>query len=99
MSDYDNRGQVALWKPESDNPKAPAAKGTLVAHRDIREGETVEIALWRNESDNPKAPKMKGKISDVRQQSEPRTGGGSTDATDPEDFNDDIPFITRGGVY
>jgi len=61
---YDNRGQVSLWKSKSDNPKAPSAKGTVVAHRDIREGEELDIALWREHSDNPKAPIMKGKISD-----------------------------------
>ena len=98
MNDYDNRGQVSLWKPESDNPKAPAYKGTVVAHRDIREGEEFEIALWANPSDNPKAPKVKGKISDKfqagnnerqpeRKQPEPVV---SQDAGD--DFNDEIPF-------
>lgn len=72
---YDNRGQVALWKSNSDNPKAPAAKGTVIAHRDIREGEELDIALWRNDSDNPNAPVMKGKISDKvekRQESRPQ---------------------------
>lgn len=87
MTEYDNRGQVALWKPKSDNPQAPAAKGTVVAHRDIREGETLEIALWRNESDNPNAPLMKGKISDkrtvdtVQRRPEP-----------PQQADDPIPF-------
>ena len=88
MADYDNRGQVSLWKPESDNPKAPAARGTVIAHRDIREGETLDIALWRNQSDNPKAPLMKGKISDKRDQQPrdyPEPAGG-------DDLGDDVPF-------
>ena len=87
MSEYDNRGQVALWKPDSDNPKAPAAKGTVVAHRDIKEGETVEIALWRNDSENPKAPLMKGKIGDKQAQ-----GGASKSPSPQEDPDDDVPF-------
>ncbi len=86
MSQYDNRGQVSLWKPQSDNPKAPAARGTIIAHRDIREGEEIEIALWRNQSDNPRAPLMKGKISDRREQ--PAT----TPSPAAADFDDDIPF-------
>lgn len=87
MSEYDNRGQVALWRPNSDNPKAPQARGSFIAHRDIKEGEEVDIALWRNHSDNPKAPVMKGKISDKQE-------GGSVPqpAPAPEDFDDDIPF-------
>lgn len=84
---YDNRGQVSLWKPDSDNPKAPAAKGKVVAHRDIKEGEEVEIALWRNDSENPRAPLMKGKISDKPDQQE----SGPAPSTD-YDEDDSIPF-------
>lgn len=94
---YDNRGSVALWKPTTDNPKAPAAKGTVVAHRDIREGEEVEIALWRFQSDNPNAPLMKGKISDKRQQQAPQgetysSGGRREPAGGGFDDTSDIPF-------
>ena len=92
MSDYDNRGQVSLWKPKSDNPKAPAARGTIVAHRDIREGEEIEIALWRNENTNPNAPLMKGKISDKYQ---PATQPAKVATPEPmggDDFDDDVPF-------
>ena len=94
MNEYDNRGQVSLWRPESTNPKAPAAKGTVIAHRDIKEGESVEIALWRNESDNPKAPLMKGKISDKRQQQDSgQSQGGQQGAPKGGDnFDSDIPF-------
>jgi hypothetical protein len=90
MSDYDNRGQVALWNNASDNPKAPILRGTFIAHKDISEGEEVEIALWRNESDNPKAPTLKGEGKDKRErQSEPpgRLPGG-----EDEDWGSDIPF-------
>lgn len=99
MADERDKGQVALWRPESDNPKAPAAKGSVVAHRDIKEGETVEIALWRNESENPKAPLMKGKISDKRQgggqEGGQQQGGGQTSSAPQgggDNFDDDIPF-------
>lgn len=87
MSEYDDRGQVALWRSKSDNPKAPVAKGTVVAHRDIKEGETLDIALWRNDNHNPDAPKMKGRISD-RMTREQRGARG----TPPDDFDDPIPF-------
>ncbi|HKK06201.1 MAG TPA: hypothetical protein VKA50_10175 [Gammaproteobacteria bacterium] len=91
MTEYDNRGQVALWKADSDNPKAPAAKGSVVAHRDIKEGETVEIALWRNDSENPKAPLMKGKISDKRKDGQ-QDGSQQKAAPPADDLDDDIPF-------
>lgn len=86
-NDYDNRGQVALWKPNSDNERAPAAKGTVVAHRDIKEGETVEIALWKNDSENARAPVMKGKISDKREQGSQPSSEGQDD-----EFDSDVPF-------
>ena len=88
--EHDNRGKVALWKGDGKNPKAPAYKGTVTAHRDIQEGEEVEIALWPNQSTNPKAPQVTGKVQDkyVR---EPQTGrGGAYDET--HDIDDDIPF-------
>lgn len=90
----DNRGDVALWKNESDNERAPNAKGTVVAHRTIQEGETVEISLWRNSSENPRAPMMKGKISDKREaqgggQSQQPSGGNSGGG---DEFDPDIPF-------
>lgn len=88
MTDERNKGQVALWKPETDNPKAPAAKGTVVAHRDIKEGETVDIALWRNDSDNPKAPLMKGKISDKQSQG----SAAPSPAPQQDEPDDNIPF-------
>ena len=84
MPDYDNKGQIALWKNEDSNDKAPNAKGHFFAHRDIKAGEKIEVALWRNRSDNEKAPMMKGKISDVRQQQ----GSQHPDLDDDED----LPF-------
>ena len=87
MPEYDDRGKVALWKTKSDHPKAPKADGTVVAVRDIKEGETVRIALWKSDSTNPKAPIMYGKLSDPMEQEKkapPQPAGGFDD--------DDIPF-------
>ena len=82
---FDNRGQISLWKNETDNPKAPTAKGHFIAHRDIRSGEQVDVSLWRNQSDNPNAPVMKGKIQDKF------VKDGFTDAP-PVAASEDIPF-------
>jgi hypothetical protein len=87
QKEFDNRGQVSLWKTKSDNPKAPVASGHVVAHRDIREGEELDISLWKNTSDNPKAPVMKGKISDKFEKRADRNQPPPAD-----DFDDDIPF-------
>lgn len=88
MPEFDNRGKISLWKPKSENPKAPSYSGTAVAHRDIQEGEELDIALWPNKSDNPKAPKVTGKLSDKRDseiaQGEREPGG--------DDDSGDIPF-------
>ena len=63
---YDNRGKVAIWKHlnQSNNLSAPILKGTIYAHRDIREGEEIEVSLWKFDSANPKAPVLTGKIQD-----------------------------------
>jgi len=61
---FDNRGQVSLWKPESDNPNAPVLSGTYVAHRDIKEGESLDISLWRSTSAHERAPALTGKVTD-----------------------------------
>lgn len=79
MSNHDNRGKISLWKPNSDNPKAPQARGKVVAHRDIKEGEELDIALWRNKSDNEKAPVMTGKLSDKQE------SGGKHSGSEPDD--------------
>jgi hypothetical protein len=94
MTEYDNRGQVSLWKPQSDHPKAPAARGLVIAHRDIHEGEQLEIALWRNTSDHPKAPLMKGKISDKYQAESQQAAAPQQSAG--ADFDDDVPFAQFG---
>ena len=99
MNDYDNRGQVSLWKPQSAHPRAPAARGTVIAHRDIREGEEIEISLWRNEGKNGQplhanAPLMKGQISDKYQapHNEQPSAGPPSNPSNLDDLDDDIPF-------
>ncbi|MDB4312020.1 hypothetical protein N9937_01190 [bacterium] len=94
MTEYDNRGQVSLWKPDTTNPKAPAASGTVIAHRDIKEGEVLSIALWKNDSAHPNAPLMKGKISDKReaQDAQPHVEGFRETPPADDFVSDDIPF-------
>ena len=87
--EYDNRGQVSLWRVKSKHPKAPQAQGTVIAHRDIKEGEELDISLWKNDSDNPKAPVMKGKMSD---KFEKRADARKPQREYEDEFEDDIPF-------
>ena len=61
---YDNRGKVSVWKNQSENPSAPILRGSIYAHRDIKEGEEIEVSFWKNDSSNPKAPVLTGKIKD-----------------------------------
>ena len=92
-ADYDDRGQVALWQPRSDNPRAPKFKGSFIAHRDIREGEKIDLAVWENDSDNPNAPVLKGKGSDPYTK-EDASQAKQEKSEHPEGFSsfDEIPF-------
>ena len=86
MSEYDNRGQVSIWKNDkATSDKAPVLRGTVVAHRDIAEGEEVEISLWKNDNVNERAPVLKGKIKDKF------AGESENPAPKKSDF-DDLPF-------
>lgn len=84
MSDYDNKGNVALWKNDSDNERAPILTGIAVAHRDIRAGEEINVSLWKNSSDNDRAPALSGRLQDRYQADQP--------ATTPSTPVDEIPF-------
>lgn len=85
MTDYDSRGQVALWKREKRNDRSPVLGGTIVAHRDIKEGETLEVSLWKNEGPG-NAPVLKGKMSD------PYKAGPAPQQSAPSGPDDDLPF-------
>ncbi len=61
--EYDNRGKVSLWKNDRGG-SGPILSGKVVAHRDIKEGETIDIALWKREAAGNQ-PVMTGKIQDV----------------------------------
>lgn len=63
MQTYDNRGKISLWKNDREGQSQPTLTGNLVAHRDIKEGETIRVALWKNDPDGRK-PVLSGKISD-----------------------------------
>jgi len=91
---FDNRGQVSLWKKDSDNEKAPVLSGSVVAHRDIAEGEALDIALWKNESENENAPALKGKISNKYQKEDAGQGGFRKEAPKAANpfLDSDIPF-------
>jgi len=94
----DRLGNVSLWKGEGG--KLPVLRGNFVAHRNIREGETIDIAVWRNQSDNEKAPYLTGKVQDrwvpkdkPGTQSREEYGRGPQSAAQvADDFDDDIPF-------
>jgi len=73
---YDNRGKVSLGNNDKGGDKQPVVTGKVVAHRDIKEGETLDIALWKREDASGNQPVMTGKISDAYK----------------KDDGDDLPF-------
>ena len=81
--EYDNRGRVSLWKNTKGGPTQPYVDGILVAHRDIKEGETIRMALWVQKGAAGNQPVLKGQISDPQQYN----GEQSSDLT-----SEDIPF-------
>jgi len=90
---YDNSGQAALWRTNSDNPKAPVYKGNFIAHRDIKAGEKIDMAYWANQSDNPSAPRLKGKVEDPKQPHEQAAATHAQQEAVPfDDDLSDLPF-------
>jgi hypothetical protein len=77
--EYDNRGKVSLWKNDRQGETQPVVTGKLVAHRDIKEGETLDIALWKRDDAAGNQPIMTGKIADVY-------------SKESRDDGDDLPF-------
>jgi len=100
MNQYDNRGVVSLWSNSKATGKMPVIKGNVVAHRDIKEGETLNIALWNNvDKDgndrhemNPKAPKWRGKISDKYVKPRHIPDPEHEELPDNVPCDDDIPY-------
>jgi hypothetical protein len=96
MAQYDNRGKVSLWNAQKHSDKSPSLMGSVIAHRDIFEGEALDLALWENHSENPKAPAMTGKLKDKEPTHKASRAETSPppikDETPPDDFDDDIPF-------
>ena len=77
--EYDNRGKVSLWKNDKGG-SGPILSGKVVAHRDIKEGETIDIALWKRDGAAGNQPVMTGKVQDVYS------------ATNSASLEDDLPF-------
>lgn len=76
----------------------PDWKGTAVAHRDIKAGETIELAGWIKSG--AKGEFISMRLSDQRDKpvaDNTRMGGGGETPHDPRGLDDSIPFITRWG--
>lgn len=92
-------GQGTLFSNDykkSDNH--PDWKGTAVAHRDIKAGETIELAGWIKSG--AKGDYISVKLSDPRERpvaDNTRMGGGGETPQGPHGLDDSIPFITPWG--
>ena len=49
MSQYDEAGKGAMWRNETENPKAPTWKGHIIIPED-RSGKKMEISAWYNKA-------------------------------------------------
>ena len=95
-----NPGQGFLF-PNKDrtNDKQPNAKGYVIAHRDIREGERLDLAAWTKEDRNGNRYQSL-KMQDVykaagsdAQGGQPQAGEGGGQAPSPTPpLDDEIPF-------
>ena len=85
--EYDNRGRVSLWKNTKEGDRQPYVDGNLVAHRDIKEGETIRMALWVQKGAAGNQPVLKGQISDPLQHN-----GENTSDLESSVSEEEIPF-------
>jgi len=85
--EYDNRGRVSLWKNTKEGDRQPYVDGNLVAHRDIKEGETIRMALWVQKGAAGNQPVLKGQISDPLQHNGENTSDLQSSVSEEE-----IPF-------
>ena len=85
--EYDNRGRVSLWKNTKEGDRQPYVDGNLVAHRDIKEGETMRTALWVQKGAASNQPVLKGQISDPLQHNGENTSDLQSSVSEEE-----IPF-------
>ena len=98
MSDFDNKGKMALWdRREGASEKAPVLKGEAYAHRDIKAGERLSVALWQGEgyTKGGNKPRLKGKLGDWNQggaTSEAPKLESSADLPVLDDFAEGVPF-------
>lgn len=93
MSGKDDR-IGALWRPNTQNGKAPVAKGSIEIN-----GQKIPVVVWRNrwKKEGERTPDFYIERDTPRDQSAPRQeqqppavdtfGRGK-----PDDFSDDIPF-------
>ncbi len=85
--EFDNRGRVSLWKNTKEGDRQPYVDGNLVAHRDIKEGETIRMALWVQKGAAGNQPVLKGQISDPLQHN-----GENTSDLESSVSEEEIPF-------
>ena len=93
MSQYDNTGKAAAWKPKKDTHPLSIKCN---AHRDIAKGEDFEVAIWpQREKKSENSPDYTGNVQDkwVPQEKQGYDGPATNPIGEaPADFNDDIPF-------
>jgi len=79
-------GRGSLFKNDyKTTENHPDAKGKIVAHRDIREGETLEIAAWTKTG-------SKGRFQSLELSDAWEAGPSSSVAPDAQEDDTVIPF-------
>lgn len=68
----------ALWKPKSDNPKAPMAKGVIEV-----DGKKINIVIWPNYKQQEKQPDYRICIDEPREPSAQKPASGLNDESIP----------------
>jgi hypothetical protein len=93
MSNYDNTGKGALWSNKyfEQGGQMPKWTGNIVAHRDIKKGETIPLSVWAGERKNENSPVMRLAVDTYK---DAKTLGTAPEAKQEESapFDDEIPF-------
>jgi hypothetical protein len=89
---YDNNGKGALWSNKyfEQGGQMPKWTGNIVAHRDIKKGETIPLSVWPGERKNENSPVMRLAVDTYK---DAKTAAAPT-ASEPAPFDDidEVPF-------
>ena len=92
MSYEPKNGSGGLWKNQfKTEDRHPTAKGYIIAHRDIKQGERIDVAAW-TKTDRNGNKYQSLQIDDPRPRADQPAEQPDPGADTAREPNDEIPF-------